>query len=84
MAKGLIKGGFALYKKGREVTAQIGEVLEDAMAEIQAEHAEMQTANSSENDWEEETTSFMESGSGHLKPATAAEGGDKARQQGTA
>lgn len=40
LAKGLIRGGMAIYEKGREVTAHAGEVVEDVMAEIQSEQAE--------------------------------------------
>jgi|GEM_PF-1316302 len=58
ITKGLIKGGMVLYEKGREVTAHAGEVIEDVMAEIQAEHAEKQSRGNAESEWEEEQSSI--------------------------
>ncbi len=39
LAKSLVKGGMALYEKGRESLAMAGESLEDLMAEIRADDA---------------------------------------------
>jgi hypothetical protein len=39
LAKTLVKGGMALYDKGRESLALAGESLEDLMAEIRADEA---------------------------------------------
>ncbi len=39
LAKSLVKGGMALYDKGRETLALAGESLEDLMAEIRADDA---------------------------------------------
>ncbi len=44
MAKGVIKGGLAVYEKSRELTAHAGEVIEDVMAEIHAEQEGMDAA----------------------------------------
>jgi hypothetical protein len=40
LAKAVIKSGFILYEKSREVVAEAGEVIEDLMAEAKAELAE--------------------------------------------
>jgi len=48
ITKGMIKGGMLLYEKGREMTAHAGELVEDVMAEIQAEQA---TKASGEEAW---------------------------------
>ncbi|HEV7619851.1 MAG TPA: DUF5132 domain-containing protein [Burkholderiaceae bacterium] len=37
LAKSLVKGGFMLYEKGREAVAEAGEMMEDVIAETQAE-----------------------------------------------
>jgi hypothetical protein len=37
--KAAIKGGIVLYEKGRETVAEVGEVLEDIVAEAKAEVA---------------------------------------------
>ena len=37
LAKSLVKGGFMLYEKGREGVAEAGEMMEDVIAETQAE-----------------------------------------------
>lgn len=42
LAKSLIKGGVMLYDKGREAVAGAGEVIEDVIAEVQAETYEKQ------------------------------------------
>jgi len=39
IAKGVIKGGMALYEKGREATAHAGEMLEDVMAKAIERHS---------------------------------------------
>jgi len=38
--KATIKGGLALYDKGRETYAEVAEVVEDVVAEVKAEIAE--------------------------------------------
>lgn len=38
-AKSLVRGGMAMYDKGREIVALAGESVEDLMAEIRAEGA---------------------------------------------
>jgi hypothetical protein len=40
IAKAAIKGGIILYQKGKGVIAEVGETLEDIMAEAKAELAE--------------------------------------------
>jgi hypothetical protein len=42
LAKASIKGGIVLYEKGKGVIAEVGETLEDIMAEVKAELAEEQ------------------------------------------
>lgn len=42
LAKAAIKGGFVLYEKSKEVVAEVGEVVEDLVAEVQSELAEEQ------------------------------------------
>jgi hypothetical protein len=42
IAKATIKGGILLYEKGKGVIAEVGESLEDLMAEAKAELAEAQ------------------------------------------
>jgi len=42
LAKSLVKGGIMLYDKGRQAVAGAGEVLEDVIAEVQAETYEKQ------------------------------------------
>lgn len=42
VAKAMIKGGIVLYEKGRGVVAQVGETLEELVAEAKAELAEAQ------------------------------------------
>lgn len=37
LAKSLVKGGFMLYEKGREAVAEAEEMMEDVIAETQAE-----------------------------------------------
>jgi hypothetical protein len=44
LTKAAIKGGLALYESGRETFAEVGEVLEDLVAEAQAELAEERKA----------------------------------------
>jgi hypothetical protein len=44
LTKAAIKGGLALYESGRETLADVGEVLEDLVAEAQAELAEERKA----------------------------------------
>jgi hypothetical protein len=43
LAKATIKGGIVLYEKGKGVIAEVGETLEDLVAEAKAELAEAQT-----------------------------------------
>ena len=43
LAKATIKGGIVLYEKGKGVIAEVGETLEDIVAEAKAELAESQT-----------------------------------------
>ena len=40
VAKAIIKGGIIAYKKSRSAIAETGEVIEDLVAEVQAELAE--------------------------------------------
>ena len=40
ITKAVIKGGLALFEKGKETAAELGEVLEDIVAEARAELAE--------------------------------------------
>ncbi|MBC7857860.1 MAG: DUF5132 domain-containing protein [Burkholderiaceae bacterium] len=42
LAKSLVKGGVMLYDKGRQAVADAGEVIEDVIAEVQAETYEKQ------------------------------------------
>ena len=42
MAKSAIKGGIVLYEKGKGVFSEVGETLEDLVAEAKAEIAEAQ------------------------------------------
>jgi hypothetical protein len=44
LTKAVIKGGLALYESGRETVAEVGEVLEDLVAEAQAELTEERKA----------------------------------------
>lgn len=44
LAKAAIKGGLTLYEKGRETVAEMGEVLEDLVAEAKSELAEVDKA----------------------------------------
>ena len=56
VAKALIKGGIIAYKKSRSAIAETGEVLEDLVAEVQAELAEeelQQNFESAEPNFEE-------------------------------
>jgi hypothetical protein len=48
LAKAAIKGGFALYGRGREALAEVAEVAEDTYAEACAEMAEEGTAEPAE------------------------------------
>ena len=73
IAKGLIKGGMALYEKGREVTAHAGEMVEDVMAEIQAEQAENQSGESAESEWGEKEPPMRNGENARLHPALAEE-----------
>jgi phosphohistidine swiveling domain-containing protein len=43
LAKATLKGGIVLYEKGKGVIAEVGETLEDLVAEAKAELAEAQT-----------------------------------------
>jgi hypothetical protein len=42
LAKAAIKGGVLLYERGRETVAEVGEVVEDLVAEAKTEIAETQ------------------------------------------
>lgn len=44
MAKAAVKGGIVLYEKGKGIVAEVGESLEDLMAEARAELAEAHEA----------------------------------------
>jgi hypothetical protein len=48
LVKSLVKGGMALYEKGRESVAMAGESLEDLMAEIRTDEATIAAAPASE------------------------------------
>ncbi len=43
LAKAAIKGGLMLYERGKETFAEVGEMVEDIVAEAKAEMAEEQT-----------------------------------------
>jgi len=43
-AKAAIKGGLMLYERGKETFAEVGEVVEDLVAEAKAEIEEAQTS----------------------------------------
>ncbi len=49
VAKAAIKGGILLYEKGKGVIAEVGESLEDIMAEAKAELAEQHAAEQGEH-----------------------------------
>ena len=49
VAKALIKGGIIAYKKSRSAIAETGEVLEDLLAEVNAELAEEEAQPSLES-----------------------------------
>lgn len=49
VAKAAIKGGFLLFEKGKEAAAEVGEVVEDLLAEVKAEMAEMHGEAMAEN-----------------------------------
>jgi hypothetical protein len=49
LAKSLVKGGIMLYDKGRQAVAGAGEVIEDVIAEVQAETYEKQMMAASAN-----------------------------------
>lgn len=53
LAKAAIKGGIMLYEKGKETVAEVGEVIEDIVAEAKAEMEEVP-----------EETAGLEGGSG--------------------
>lgn len=44
LAKSLVKGGAMLYEKSREAIAEAGEMMEDVVAEVQAEAVERHAA----------------------------------------
>jgi len=44
VAKAAIKGGLILFEKGKETFAEIGEVVEDLVAEVKAEISEAEKA----------------------------------------
>ena len=44
LAKAAVKGGIVLYEKGKGVIAEVGETLEDIIAEAKAELAESEEA----------------------------------------
>ncbi|MEM8832494.1 MAG: DUF5132 domain-containing protein [Cyanobacteria bacterium P01_G01_bin.19] len=46
LAKATIKGGIILYEKGKGVIAEVGETLEDIVAEAKAELAETEVEKS--------------------------------------
>lgn len=48
LAKAAIKGGIILYEKGKGVIAEVGETLEDLVAEAKAELAETQESEVAE------------------------------------
>ena len=48
LAKATIKGGIVLYEKGKGVIAEVGETLEDIVAEAKAELAETETGELAE------------------------------------
>ena len=49
VAKALIKGGMIAYKKSKSAIAETGEILEDLVAEVQAELAEEELEQSFES-----------------------------------
>jgi len=85
IAKGLIKGGAALYEKGREATAYAGEMLEDVMAEIQSEQAEKPSESNAGSEWDEtEQASMGSNGNGQLHPLPIEEDKNKTLQHSAA
>ena len=84
IAKGLIKGGMALYEKGREVTAHAGEVVEDVMAEIQAEQAENQPGDAADSELEENGPSMESGGKNWLNPRPTEEDKNRTGQHSAA
>lgn len=54
LAKAAIKGGVLFYEKGRETVGEVGEVVEDLVAEVKSEivEAQRQAAASTEPDVE--------------------------------
>ena len=48
LAKATIKGGIVLYEKGKGVIAEVGETLEDLVAEAKAELAETEAGELAE------------------------------------
>lgn len=84
VAKGLVKGGLFLYEKGREATAHAGEMMEDVMAEIQAEQAEKQSATMSESELEREEFAARSNPERPFKPVMHEEPSSQAKHHGTA
>jgi hypothetical protein len=46
LAKAVIKGGLLMYERGKEAAAELGEVVEDVVAEAKAEMAQGQNGAS--------------------------------------
>jgi uncharacterized cupredoxin-like copper-binding protein len=82
LAKGVIKGGMVLYEKGREAAAHAGEMIEDVMAEIQAEQTEKTMGAEGENRWEEEKFSPGYDDMGQMTPGFNGETSEQGKQQG--
>lgn len=74
LTKGLIKGGMAFYEKGREFTAHAGEIIEDVMAELQAERY---SGGAAESEWEEKEPSMSGGGNNQPNSILTEEGGNR-------
>lgn len=59
LAKSLVRGGMVLYEKSREAVASAGEMLDDVIAEVQAEKTARQGGVVAENAGEDRMTQRM-------------------------
>jgi uncharacterized membrane protein YgcG len=77
-AKGVIRGGMLLYRKGRQAVAATGEMMEDVMAEIRAEDMQRhEAAGADKGSGAESSSSGGGASSGGSSSVTSA--GDGAR-----
>jgi hypothetical protein len=65
LAKSMVKGSILLYDKGREMVAGAGEMMEDVIAELQAEEYQKQAASAKQGEAAAETQSQSHGGT-HL------------------